>query len=186
MEGMRRLDEWTRLTQQLPPLDTVFEVDYRLLAERLADIPDEVNGILRLFDGVRTAIQVIDDCGLSDLDALTVIGKLNSEELIRNVEAKVIEPEGAGPDLEGWLSDSSAAAPAAAPPPAEGDARLRRASDQPAAPPASRPERSERPEREAREARERPSVVAVVLRTTRSHSPSIDPPRRHRRKSRRW
>jgi CheY-like chemotaxis protein len=161
MEGMRRLDEWTRLTQQLPPLDTVFEVDYRLLAERLADIPDEVNGILRLFDGVRTAIQVIDDCGLSDLDALTVIGKLNSEELIRNVEAKVIEPEGAGPDLEGWLSDSSAAVPAAAPRPAEGDARLRRASDQPAAPPSSRPERSERPEREAREAREdRPSLSA--------------------------
>ena len=138
MEGMRRLDEWTRLTQQLPPLDTVFEVDYRLLAERLADIPDEVNGILRLFDGVRSAIQVIDDCGLSDLDALTVIGKLNSEELIRNVAAKVIEPEGAGPDLEGWLSDSSAQPPVAVPL-GDDEPRLRRTSDLPI--PAPRPER---------------------------------------------
>jgi hypothetical protein len=42
-------------------LDTIFEVDYRLLAERLADIPDEVNRILRLFDGVRTFLHVIDD-----------------------------------------------------------------------------------------------------------------------------
>ena len=27
MEGMRRLDEWGRLLEQLPPLDTRFEVD---------------------------------------------------------------------------------------------------------------------------------------------------------------
>lgn len=153
MEGMRRLDEWTRLTQQLPPLDTVFEVDYRLLAERLADIPDEVNGILRLFDGVRTAIQVIDDCGLSDLDALTVIGKLNSEELIRNAAAKVIEPEGTGPDLEGWLSDSTAQPPAASAPPAEDEPRLRRASDLPAP-------RAERLHDRKDDRDDRPSAVA--------------------------
>ena len=55
MEGMRRLDEWGRMLEQLPPLETVFEVDYRQLAERLAEIPDEVNGLLRLFDGRRIA-----------------------------------------------------------------------------------------------------------------------------------
>ena len=165
MEGMRRLDEWTRLTQQLPPLDTVFEVDYRLLAERLADIPDEVNAILRLFDGVRTAIQVIDDCGLSDLDALTVIGKLNSEDLIRNVAAKVIEPEGAGPDLEGWLSDSSAAPPSVVAPLADGEPRQRRASDLPA-PPSPRPERLQdrrdnREENRIDEHEDRPSAAVA-------------------------
>ena len=69
MEALRRVDEWRRLLAGVPPLDTIFEVDYRLLAERLADIPDEVNRILRLFDGVRTFVQVIDDCGLPDLDA---------------------------------------------------------------------------------------------------------------------
>ena len=35
MEGMRRLDEWGRLTEQLPSLDTRFEVDARELAARL-------------------------------------------------------------------------------------------------------------------------------------------------------
>jgi hypothetical protein len=53
MEGMRRLDEWTRLLEAMPSLETTFEVDYHLLAEKLAELPDEVNGILRLFDGRR-------------------------------------------------------------------------------------------------------------------------------------
>ena len=47
MEGMRRLDEWGRLCEQLPPLNTIFRVDGKLLAERLNEIPDELNGVLR-------------------------------------------------------------------------------------------------------------------------------------------
>jgi DNA-binding response OmpR family regulator len=128
MEGMRRLDEWTRALETLPPLGAVFEVDYRLLAERLADIPDEVNGILRLFDGVRTFIQVIDDCGLSDLEALTIIGKLHGEGIIRDVNAKPAVEEPAGPDLDGWLTEAAGPFGASA----EGlrrDRRLSRASD---------------------------------------------------------
>jgi CheY-like chemotaxis protein len=114
MEGMRRLDEWSRLLAQMPPLETVFEVDYRLLAERLADIPDEVNGILRLFDGVRTFIQVVDDCGLSDLDAATIVGKLYGERIVRDVRGQPDdEKEPTGPDLDGWLTE--AAGPFAAP-----------------------------------------------------------------------
>ena len=82
MEGMRRVDEWGRLCEQLPPLETVFEVDYRELAERLAEIPDEINGILRLFDGRRTLMQVVDDCDFADLEALNVVSKLYFEGLI--------------------------------------------------------------------------------------------------------
>ncbi|HVU51623.1 MAG TPA: DUF4388 domain-containing protein [Polyangia bacterium] len=107
MEALRRLDEWRRLLVDLPALETIFEVDYHLLAERLAEIPDEVNGVLRLFDGQRTFIHVVDDCGLSDLDALAVIGKLYREQIIRDVRAK---PDGAaapGADIEGWLSEAA-------------------------------------------------------------------------------
>src|SRR5262249_8513805 len=89
MEGMRRLDEWGRLLEQLPPLETVFEIDYKELAERLAEIPDEVNGILRLFDGRRPLMQVMDDSEFSDLEALNVISKLYFEGLI--YEAKRVE-----------------------------------------------------------------------------------------------
>ena len=54
MEGMRRVDEWGRLFEQLPSLDVVFEVDHETLVERLNEIPDELNAILRLFDGAAT------------------------------------------------------------------------------------------------------------------------------------
>ena len=95
MEALRRVDEWRRLLAGLPPLDTIFEVDYRTLAERLADIPDEVNRILRLFDGVRTFLQVIDDCGLPDLDAAASIGKLCHERIIHDIRAAVRRGRGA-------------------------------------------------------------------------------------------
>ncbi len=108
MEGMRRVDEWGRLCEQLPPLDTTFEVDYRELAERLAEIPDEINGILRLFDGRRTLMQVVDDCDFSDLEALNVVSKLYFEGLIYDATAAAAsstDGESEQPDLEGWLQD---------------------------------------------------------------------------------
>lgn len=108
MEALRRVDEWRRLLSGLPPLDTIFEVDYRVLAERLADIPDEVNRILRLFDGMRTFLQVIDDCGLSDLDAAAAIGKLCHERIVHDIRVPAAEDDMLGAaDLEGWLSEAT-------------------------------------------------------------------------------
>src|SRR5580765_1265704 len=119
MEGLRRVDEWRRLLAGVPRLESIFEVDYRLLAERLADIPDEVNRILRLFDGVRTFLQVIDDCGLPDLDAVAAIGKLYRERIVHDARVAVEDEETVGADMAGWLSD--AAGPFRAPPRQERD-----------------------------------------------------------------
>jgi CheY-like chemotaxis protein len=107
MEALRRLDEWRRLLSEVPALDTVFEVDYHLLAERLAEIPDEVNGVLRLFDGQRSFMQVIDDCGLPDLDALAVIGKLYREHIIHDVRSRPDSVSAPGADIEGWLTEAA-------------------------------------------------------------------------------
>ena len=86
MEGMRRLDEWGRLLEQLPSLDAVFEVDHAALAMRLNEIPDELNGILRLLDGKRTLYDVIDESPFEDLSTLSTITKLYFEGLIVLVE----------------------------------------------------------------------------------------------------
>jgi CheY-like chemotaxis protein len=115
MEGMRRLDEWGRLLEQLPALDTVFEVDYKALAERLAEIPDEVNGILRLIDGKRTLMQIVDDSEFADLEALNVISRLYFEGLIfearqsgagevDDIDAVAAQRETA---LDGWMAEVS-------------------------------------------------------------------------------
>jgi len=91
MEGMRRLDEWGRLLEQLPPLESVFDVDDDILTERLSEIPDEINSLLRHFDGKRSLMKVVDCCSLGDLEALTVISKLYFEGLI--AEGRPPEPD---------------------------------------------------------------------------------------------
>ena len=113
MEGLRRMDEWGRLLEELPPLTSIFEVDYRELSERLSEIPDEVNQVLRLFDGKRSLQDVVDDCDLPDLDTLQLISKLYFEGLIYEPE-ELEEPteELDPPSLEGWLRDPLAAAAA--------------------------------------------------------------------------
>jgi DNA-binding response OmpR family regulator len=82
MEGMRRVDEWGRLLEQLPPLDTIFEVDRGVLLDRLGEIPDELNGILRLVDGHRTVIELVDASPFEDLSTLSTISKLYFEGLL--------------------------------------------------------------------------------------------------------
>lgn len=82
MEGMRRVDEWGRMLEQLPPLATIFEVDHQQLLERLGEIPDELNGILRLFDSLRTLADVVDDSPFEDLSTLSNISKLYFEGIL--------------------------------------------------------------------------------------------------------
>ncbi|MBI5490563.1 MAG: DUF4388 domain-containing protein [Deltaproteobacteria bacterium] len=77
MEGMRRLDEWGRLIEQLPPLDTIFMVDAGELIGRLDEIPDEVNAIIRLTDGTRSLLEIIDAAPFDDLETLKIITRLS-------------------------------------------------------------------------------------------------------------
>lgn len=103
MEGMRRVDEWGRMLEQLPPLETRFEVDYQELAERLSEIPDEINAILRLFDGKRSLLQVVDDSDFDDLEAMNVISKLYFEGLIYDSSSKSGE-DVAPVSMSEWMS----------------------------------------------------------------------------------
>ncbi len=107
IEALARVDEWQRLLAGLPALDTLFEVDYRILAERLADIPDEVNRILRLFDGGRTLLQVIDDSAMPDLHAAAIISRLCHERIIHDSRLSVSDDDIVGSHTDGWLSDAA-------------------------------------------------------------------------------
>ena len=87
MEGMRRLDEWTLLLEQLPSLRAKFEVDTDELVARLGEMPDGNNRILRLIDGKRSLIEIIDACDIGDLECLQVIARLYFEGLLLDVSA---------------------------------------------------------------------------------------------------
>ncbi len=115
MEGMRRLDESTRLLDQLPSTSSVLEVDCRALAEELAELPDEVNSVLRLCDGTRTLQEVVEDSDHPDLEALTFIDKLFTSQIIFAREAPDRGGESEpGDRLAHWLSEGGAEDGAAA------------------------------------------------------------------------
>lgn len=76
MEGVRRLDEWGRLQEQLPPLDSVLEVQHAELMQRLGEIPDELNTVLRAFDGQRDLTEILEVAGGDDLATLNSISRL--------------------------------------------------------------------------------------------------------------
>ena len=82
MEGMRRVDEWDGLTSQLPSLDSIFEINDVELVDRLAEIPDEVNAVLRHVDGKRTLMDVVDAAQGDELEILSTLAKLYAEGLI--------------------------------------------------------------------------------------------------------
>ena len=115
MEGMRRLDESAHLLERLPATSSVLEVDCRALAEELAELPDEVNSVLRLCDGTRTLQEVVEDSDHPDLEALTFINKLFTSQIIFAREAPDRGGESEpGDRLAHWLSEGGAEDGAAA------------------------------------------------------------------------
>jgi DNA-binding response OmpR family regulator len=126
MEGMRRVDEWGRLLEQLPELDFVFEVNDTELLARLSEIPDEINAILKHFDGEHSLMQVVDACAADDLNTLNAISKLYFEGLIfdtgrrSNSRSAVPEPDD-DPDLLTKVERATAPPPASMHPSAMAD-----------------------------------------------------------------
>ena len=59
VEAMRKVEEVAAAAGELP-MTAQLAVDYAVLAEKLADLPDEVNGVIRCFDGKRTLRESLD------------------------------------------------------------------------------------------------------------------------------
>ncbi|MEX1363632.1 MAG: response regulator [Nannocystaceae bacterium] len=111
MEGMRRVDEWGRLMEQLPPLDSVLAVDAEQLDERRDDLSEEHIAILRRFTGKLTIIEVVDESGQDDIEALTAISTFFFEGLLTPYEDSDDEPIAPTPaaaalGLDQWNSPS--------------------------------------------------------------------------------
>jgi len=106
MEGMRRLDESAHLLENLPSLRSVLEVDCRVLADELAELPDEMNSVLRLCDGARTLQEVVEDSDIPDLEVLHILHKLLADQIIFAREAPERGGESETSDrLARWLSE---------------------------------------------------------------------------------
>jgi len=128
VEAMRRMEELGRVAQTLPP-EARLSIDVEKLAERLATLPDEVNGVLRHFDGSRSLRAAIDLSPLDDLATVEVVQRLIEDGVLRAVTRP--------PPLQQWVGASRHSGERVAPEivqfPAERGvrrARLRREAEQ--------------------------------------------------------
>lgn len=103
LEGMRRVDEWSKLEAELPPLSSKPTLDYATLGRMFPVVPEETQLVLHLFDGRRTLFQVVDDAPMPDTEALGIIAELHDRGVLSGVPQKH-KPEAATDDVEEWLS----------------------------------------------------------------------------------
>ncbi|MBV70095.1 MAG: hypothetical protein CMH52_02010 [Myxococcales bacterium] len=85
-EGMGQVEAWSDISKQLPSLDSVLRVDYNELAERIDELPSQVNEFIRLFDGISTIRNAIYMSSMDDLVALETTSQLYFEGLIAVAE----------------------------------------------------------------------------------------------------
>src|SRR6478736_627361 len=107
---MRRVDEIGRIAEVLP-LNTRLSVDFNELSRRLADLPDEVNGVLRQLDGIRPVSEVLERSPLDELSTLAVVQRLLAEKVI--VPGPAVSKPPSKPSLSQWLGPAS---PVSSPP----------------------------------------------------------------------
>lgn len=103
MEGMRRIDEWGRLLEGLPPLDHVLTVDTRMAMKSTGELTPTQVAILRRFHTRRTIIQAIDDSGLDDLEALENISELYFKGMLIEPHESTLDDRSQETPVEGNL-----------------------------------------------------------------------------------
>jgi CheY-like chemotaxis protein len=88
-----RVLRWQSLVARGVPMDALLEVDFAQLSAALAELPDGVNDVVRLFDGRRTVRDVLIDCNLSEVLALEVITRLYSMGVVAPVDGTHADDE---------------------------------------------------------------------------------------------
>ena len=68
LEGARRVDEWSLIEKRIPSFDTVFDVEWRKLADSDVPLTPEQRAILQLVDGRRDVNGIVDATGLDEFE----------------------------------------------------------------------------------------------------------------------
>ncbi|MCK6549959.1 DUF4388 domain-containing protein, partial [Myxococcota bacterium] len=105
LEGMRRVDEWSRAAELLPPLTAQLAADFAVLGARYRELPEHLRAIAPLFDGRRTILDVVDEAGIDDLDALRAVLELYQAGVLRPGDRAA--PAADASAVEAWLAGAS-------------------------------------------------------------------------------
>lgn len=83
-EGRSWLQERARRIARLPELTAVFAVDSARLLEKLTELPDEMNLVLKLFDGKRSLREIVASCELDELSSLSALSRMLADAIIQD------------------------------------------------------------------------------------------------------
>src|SRR5690554_5718535 len=111
LEGIHRLDQWNDLAAKLPALGRIYEADYQRLPNLLAELPDEAGRLVRLFDGLRSLRDIVDDSPYDDITTLQIVGRLLDEDVLNHISESAQDAAQAPSNLEVWLAGNQDAAP---------------------------------------------------------------------------
>jgi CheY-like chemotaxis protein len=100
LEGMRRVDEWSRFSDLIPPVNSRQTIDYNALGRAYPDgVPPEMKPVMHLFDGRRSIFEVVNDTPGDDALALNVIADLQRYGILQAAHREAAESA-----VEAWLS----------------------------------------------------------------------------------
>lgn len=94
--GLNYVDQWNKMCEQLPPLETVFRKDPVALTERPEPLEALQSALADRFDGKRSTLEVLNRSPEPDLDVLRALTQLYFEGLI--YESHEALPEDETPD----------------------------------------------------------------------------------------
>jgi CheY-like chemotaxis protein/TolA-binding protein len=106
LEGLHRLERWDELSEQFSAFDRTFCVEYAKLAGVLDNLSSESQSLIRLFDGRRTAGQVVEDSEVGDLKVLELIIDLASQGVLQETAPAVLEDDDDFGDLDSRDNES--------------------------------------------------------------------------------
>lgn len=111
LEGMRRVDEWSKFAEKVPPISTRLAIDYGALTRAFPQVAEPMQAVLHLFDGRRTLLEVIDDAPMTDVEALQIISDLHAQGVLYASDRPSSTVGVRQPDVEAWLAGGPSSGP---------------------------------------------------------------------------
>ena len=112
LEGMKRLDEWERVEEELPDMHVILRQRAFAVNERFDELTPEAQTALRLVDAQRNVATIIRESGLEPLDAVQAVTELLTSGVVEKwsgprQSGDVIATEGRLPQAKGSIDISS-------------------------------------------------------------------------------
>ena len=91
---MRRVDEWSRFSEVLPPMNARLAIDYAALGRAFDEVPATMRPVLHLFDGKRSLFEVVNDAPMSDTEALANVSRLHDHGVLQRAPTQQTQSTG--------------------------------------------------------------------------------------------